>query len=312
MPTAAREWSVWSTTARLVVTVPEQLERACEIATGILDEVDRACSRFRDDSEIRRHASEFASGVVVSPVLALLVERALKAAVLTDGDVDPTLGVALSAVGYDRDIRLIEDSDSIIRAQIAPAPGWRSVRLESERLSLAAGLEFDLGATAKATAADLIADSVFAEQRVGVLVSLGGDIATAGPEPEGGWMVLVQDLDEDPAATVRLTAGFALATSSTQGRTWRRGGEQMHHILDPRTGLPADPVWRTVSVAASSCLVANALTTASIVRGASAPRWLAGLGVDARLVGRDGTITTIGGWPAENSLSEPALAVTHD
>jgi thiamine biosynthesis lipoprotein len=312
MPTAAREWSVWSTTARLVVTVPEALERAHEIAAGILDEVDRACSRFRDDSEIRLHASEFAGGVDVSPVLALLVERALKAAVLTDGDVDPTLGVALAAVGYDRDIRLIEDSDSIIRAHIAPTPGWRSVLLEGARLSLGAGLEFDLGATAKATAADLVADTVLAELGVGVLVSLGGDIATAGPEPEGGWMVLVQDLDDDPATTIRLTAGFALATSSTQKRTWRRGNAAVHHILDPRTGLPADPVWRTVSVAASSCLVANALTTASIVRGASAPRWLAGLGVDARLVGRDGTISTVGGWPTADSRGERTLEVAHD
>ncbi len=312
MTTAAREWSVWSTSARVVVTVPEQLERACEIATGILSEVDRACSRFRDDSEIRRNVSAFASGVEVSPLLALLVERALTAAALTDGDVDPTLGVALDAVGYDRDIRLIEDSDSIIRAQIAPKPGWRSVRLDGERLTLGAGLEFDLGATAKATAADLIADAVFTELGIGILVSLGGDIATAGPEPAGGWMVLVQDLDEDPATTIRLTAGFALATSSTQGRTWRRAGERMHHILDPRTGLPADAVWRTVSVAASNCLVANALATASIVRGVSAPRWLAGLGVDARLVGRDGTIRTIGGWPTAEFRGEPALTVAHD
>ena len=312
MPTAAREWSVWSTTARLVVTVPELLDPAHDRAMGILDEVDRACNRFRDDSEIRRRASEFSSGVDVSDVLALLIERALKAALLTDGDVDPTLGAALNAVGYDRDIRLIEDSDSIIRAQIAPTPGWRSVRLEGDRLSLGAGLEFDLGATAKATAADLIADTVFTEFGVGVLVSLGGDIATAGPEPDGGWMVLVQDLDGDPATTVRLTTGFALATSSTQKRSWRRGTDRVHHIIDPRTGRPADPVWRTVSVAASSCLVANALSTASIVRGTSAPRWLAGLGVDARLVGRDGTISTVGGWPTADSSGERTLQVTHD
>lgn len=302
MPPAAADWRLWSTTARIVVTRAAELEHARAIADRILSGVDAACSRFRPDSELARITPALDRGVQVSPLLAMLVSHALRAAELTDGDVDPTLGRALDAVGYDRDIRLIEDSDSILKAIAAPRPGWRSARLEGNTLRLPTGLAFDLGATAKAVAADLVAEAVFRETGSGVLVSLGGDIATAGPGPAGGWTVLVQDLDDDPASTVRLFDGFALATSSTQRRRWRRGDRQVHHVLDPRTGLPAPAVWRTVSVCAGSCLLANAMTTASIVRGASAPEWLASLGVAARLVGDDGRVLTVGSWPAGSDV----------
>ena len=298
MPTATADWQLWSTTARIIVTRAAELGEARAIAESILAAVDAACSRFNPDSELARIAPALDRGAEVSPLLAMLVSRALQAAELTDGDVDPTLGRALDAVGYDRDIRLVEDSDSILHAIAAPRPGWRSARLEGSRLRLPAGLSFDLGATAKAVAADLVAEAVFRQTGSGVLVSLGGDIATAGPGPVGGWTVLVQDLDSDPAAVVRLVDGSALATSSTRHRRWRRGDREVHHVLDPRTGLPALAVWRTVSVCAPSCLLANAMTTASIVRGATAPAWLASRGVAARLVGEDDRVLAIGGWPA--------------
>jgi thiamine biosynthesis lipoprotein len=134
---------------------------------------------------------------------------------------------------------------------------------------------------------------------VGVLVSLGGDIATAGPAPAAGWQVRVQDTDHDPATQVELAAGTALATSSTTRRTWRRGTDELHHIVDPRTGRPADPVWRTVSVVAASCRDANAAATATIVKGRRGLAWLGAQGLPARLVGRDGTVHLRNGWPAE-------------
>jgi thiamine biosynthesis lipoprotein len=108
--------------------------------------------------------------------------------------------------------------------------------------------------------------------------------------------VLVQDRPGDPSCLVRLPAGAALATSSTAGRTWGRPGELLHHILDPRTGRPAPRVWRTVSVAASSCLRANTLSTAAVVRGHRAPDLLAG--VPARLVTPDLDVLRLGGWPS--------------
>ena len=128
-------------------------------------------------------------------------------------------------------------------------------------------------------------------------MSLGGDIATAGPAPDGGWQIRVQDGPDQPYAAVTLPGGAALATSSTHSRRWRSAGELVHHIIDPRTGRPAAPVWRTTSVAAFTCVRANTLSTAALVRGAAAVAWLRELGAPARLVAADGTVVTVGAWP---------------
>jgi thiamine biosynthesis lipoprotein len=174
-------------------------------------------------------------------------------------------------------------------------------------LSLPAGVRLDLGATAKAWAADRAAARIAAELGCGVLVGLGGDISVAGQPPAGGWRIRVQDVSgrpEDPpagpSAVVAITGG-GLATSSTAARRWRRGGDVLHHILDPRTGIPAASGWRTVSVAAASCTAANTASTAAIIRGEAARGWLAGLGLPARLVSESGQTLTVGGWPAEGA-----------
>ena len=131
-------------------------------------------------------------------------------------------------------------------------------------------------------------------------MSLGGDIAAAGPAPPGGWRIRVCDdhrsAEAGPADTVAITAG-GLATSSTTVRRWSAGGRAFHHIVDPRTGTSAPEVWRTVSVAARSCVEANAASTAAIVRGARAPTWLRELALPSRLVGGDGCVLRIAGWP---------------
>jgi thiamine biosynthesis lipoprotein len=134
----------------------------------------------------------------------------------------------------------------------------------------------------------------------GVLVSLGGDIATAGDAPAGGWSVLVGDGPGEPSCTVRLTAGTALATSSTISRRWRRGGRLLHHVLDPRTCQPAAPVWRTASVAAPSCVEANTESTAALVRGLAAPGLLR---LPARLVAANGTVHALGNWPVPTGVA---------
>jgi thiamine biosynthesis lipoprotein len=302
------QWPVWSTTARLVVTDPAKLPAAEAIVRNALVAVDEACSRFRSDSELMRLRSAAGRPVLVSPLLAELVEASLVAASRTDGDVDPTIGGALSGLGYDRDLSLLPRYAAAMPVVVQPAPGWRQVRLDRRELTVPPGVELDLGATAKAFAADRCAHLVAEGCGVGVLVSLGGDIATAGPAPEGGWRVLVQDRPGDPHCTVTMPAGAALATSSTAGRRWRQGDRILHHILDPRTCQPAPAVWRTVSVAAYSCLDANTLTTAALVRGHRAPDWLRQQGVPARLVTADGDVVILGGWPA--STKTPAHELT--
>ena len=209
------------------------------------------------------------------------------------------------------DIRLLRahavPDGPAINLAVKAVPGWRHVRLDpaTRTLAMPAGIRLDLGATAKAWAADRAAARIAAELGGGVLVGLGGDIAVTGQAPPGGWRIRVQDVTgrpedvaEGPYTVVAITSG-GLATSSTTARRWRRGGNMLHHILDPRTGLPPAPVWRTVSVTAATCADANTASTAGIIRGEHAPGWLAATGLPARLVDVSGRVETVAGWPAE-------------
>jgi thiamine biosynthesis lipoprotein len=128
---------------------------------------------------------------------------------------------------------------------------------------------------------------------------LGGDVAVAGPPPDGGWRIRVgadhaRPAPDDPVVTL---SDGGLATSSTVCRRWQRGGAATHHIVDPRTGRNPAPCWDAASVAAGSCVDANTATTAAIVLGPAAPRWLAQRGLPARLVSTTGEVTTIASWP---------------
>jgi thiamine biosynthesis lipoprotein ApbE len=306
-PLAAAGWTAIGTGIRLVVTDPPALDRGRALLEEYLGALDEACSRFRPDSELSRLPGAAGRPVTVSPVLAGALGAALRGAVLTGGDVDPTVGLAMAAAGYDRDFSLLPADGPAGRVTVRRHPSWRDIVLDdaARTLTVPVGVCLDLGATAKAWAADQAAARLAAELDCGVLVSLGGDICVAGPAPAGGWPVRVQDVTGDPgdpapdASVVVAISEGGLATSSTTARRWRRGGAVLHHILDPRSGLPAPPVWRLVSVAAGTALDANVASTAAIIRGLAAPAWLAELGVAARLVTAGGAVITTGGWPEE-------------
>jgi thiamine biosynthesis lipoprotein len=335
-------WPALGVLVQLVVTAPEALAAARELLEADLIALDLACSRFRADSELvavgnAAGAAEGAVTLAVSPLLAKAVAVALRAAQLTDGDVDPTVGGVLAELGYDRDFAQLTSpltpapaGTSLAPGGASPAPagasrgpggpgrasgavgvrvvpGWRSVRVDVEagRLTVPAGVGLDLGATVKGWAADMAAARIAAALGCGVLVSLGGDTAVAGEPPADGWRIRVQDRtalpDEPPAGPSQVVTirDGGLATSSTAARRWRRGGDVLHHILDPRTARPAAPVWRTVSVAAATCADANTAATAAIIRGRQALPWLTSLRLPARLVALDGTVRTLAGWPAD-------------
>ena len=295
--------------ASVLVTVPAALDAAGTSLAGDLADIDRACSRFRPDSELTRvNQAAGRRPVPVSPLFADALASALAAARLTDGDVDPTCGRSLSDLGYDRDFVQARQQTGPVSLAARPAPGWQVVQLDpgQRTVRLPAGVMLDLGATAKALAADRAAGRIAATLGCGVLVNLGGDIAVAGEPPAGGWRVgIADDMDFDgvvpevpPGQAVCISDG-GLATSSTLVRAWRRGGEDLHHIIAPRTGLPARSCWRTVSVAAATCIDANTASTAAIIRGERAVAWLAGLHLPARLVRHDGSVTVVGGWPPD-------------
>lgn len=293
-PWAGTRHRLLGTDVHLLVTEPALLADADAVLVDGLAALDLAASRFRVDSELVRITG--AHGPVrVSPLLAALVDAALQVAELTDGLVDPTLGTQLCAAGYDRTFTsLPADGPASTRV---PRPGrWRDVRLDGDLLHVPHDVALDLGASAKAWAADALAADL-AALGTGVLVNLGGDLAVAGPVPEDGWPVEVRDRPDGPVLQTVAVDGGALATSSTTARTWRRGGVDVHHVLDPRTGLPAASDWASATVAAPTCLLANAVTTAAVVLGAAAPGWVAAQGLAALLLGQDGSVVRLGGWP---------------
>jgi thiamine biosynthesis lipoprotein len=270
---ATASWQALGTTALVRVADQRHLELAKRMLQEELEEIDRAASSFRSDSELSDVLRAGGSAVPVSDALRRAVSAALIAASLTDGLVDPTLGVQ---------------------------PGWREVELTESTIRVPSGVPLDLGATGKALAADRAAAAVSsAIGDAGVLISLGGDIATAGQPPAGGWLIHVTDdhrSDQTAFGQTVVIYGGALASSGT---TVRRGSHG-HHIIDPRTNRSAETPWRTVSVTAATCVDANTASTAAIVLGADAPRWLTDRGLSARLVDNLGSVSTVGGWPCES------------
>ena len=304
---ATAAWEALGTSVVLRVTAPGALASARAAVEGALAALDLSCSRFRPDSELSRVNAQQGRALAVGPLLIEAIGVALRAAALTGGDVDPTLGRALELAGYDRDWQLLEPA----RGEPRPAAtltarvraGWRTVELDRAHgtVRVPAGVKLDLGATAKAWGADRAAAAAALAAGCGALVSLGGDIATAGEPPVGGWEIHVTDDHRSdaraPGQTITIRSG-GLATSSTAVRRWSHDGHTMHHLIDPATGAPLRETWKTVSVAAASCTDANIASTAALVRAGAAPGWLAGLGLPARLLDWQGEVTVLAGWPA--------------
>ncbi|MHB8234023.1 MAG: FAD:protein FMN transferase [Solirubrobacteraceae bacterium] len=305
--TKRADWEALGTSVVLCVTETDALEPARASVEHELEQIDKACSRFRADSELSRLNASPGRWTRVSPLLAEALQLALAAAHLTDGDVDPTLGRSLELCGYDRDWALLsepcgEPAPLTVRARRRSC--WELLKFDaaSSMVYVPRGISLDLGATAKAWAADRAARAAYSSTQSGVLLSLGGDIAVVGPAPDRGWQIRVTDDHRGALSasgqTIAIRCG-GLASSSTAVRRWSHDGKTMHHLLDPQTGLPAHTPWRTASVAAADCAQANIAATAALLRGDRAPQWLEQLQLPARLVANDGLSTTVGRWPED-------------
>ncbi len=311
---SAVSFAALGTTATIVLTDGNVRDRALAVLGAELDAIDLAASRFRPDSELSRLNAAGGRPFPASPLFLEAVDASLRAARLTGGLVVPTVGGALEAVGYDRDFAAVAVTGPALRIELRPVPGWQAVRVDrnAATVQVPSGVALDLGATAKALCADRAARAVVAETGSGVLVNLGGDISVAGPPPEAGWVVRMAHHHAEPPETggpiLSLRSG-GLATSSTSVRRWARGGQTMHHLIDPATGAPAEEYWRTASVAAGSCLDANIASCAAVILGPAAPEWLRSRHLPARLVDPADRVTMVAGWPADPADLAAAGAV---
>ncbi|GAB3580857.1 FAD:protein FMN transferase [Calidifontibacter terrae] len=299
--TAAIEHPALGVECTLVVTDVDTLGAASRLFRHRVAEVDATASRFRADSEVSRLATlPGIDGLVterVSPLLRDLVADALWAADATDGLVDPTLGRAMEAAGYDTDLAevLARDPRRTPSVGVGSPAGSTLADLsvdDAGTLTMAAGCLLDLGSTGKASTADRIARELAATLPGGFLVDLGGDIALSGEPPAGGWVVTV----DDGRGLALTTQG--VATSGTDRRRWVVDGQPRHHLLDPATARPVQRTWSQVTCLGATALEANAASTAACVLGDAAPMWLIGRRIPARLQPQVGTVICTPGWPA--------------
>ena len=242
---------------------------------------DARFSRFRADSELTAVNRSAAEAVIVSPTFARVLRVALAAADRTDGLVDPTLGGAVEAAGYDRDFdRLVPDPRPCGPAE---ASRRRAVRLDGRLLRRPPGLRLDLNGVVKA----LVVDEALGLLDGPGFVSAGGDVAVRGAAIVG----------LPGGESVSVLAG-GVATSGSARRRWRRGGRERHHLIDPASGRPAESRWAQVSVAAGSCLAADVAAKAAFLRSEEGPEWLDGHRLPGRFVTAAGETVVNESWRA--------------
>ena len=299
-----RSFCAIGTTATVVVQDPAHADEAARVLAAELRTIDAACSRFRPDSELQSLHAEAGRTVAVSTVLFEALSVACDAAARTGGAVDPTVGNALAALGYDTDLDEVRARPAGPPQALGRVAGYQHVQLDPRHrtVRIPRGVRLDLGSTAKAWAADRAAARIARRIGAGALVSLGGDVAVAGPPPPGGWAIGVARASSTPPAqadqVVAIRRG-GLASSGTTTRTWKAGDRAVHHIVDPRTGDCVEPYWDVVSATGSSCVEANIVTTAAIVWGERALDELPRFEQSVRLVRFDGKVFSVNGWPME-------------
>jgi thiamine biosynthesis lipoprotein len=289
-------WPVWDSTLHLVVTERDCLAEARRLVIEQVTAIDEACNPLRPDSEVRALRRARGRPVGLSLLLAELVAVSLRAALLSDGCLDLISGEVLCAPGME----LLQSPRRGVGTDGRRAADRGSVRLLDEfpiecDVTVPAGTMLDLSAMAGAYAVDRCVRLIHERCNVGVRVAIGGDIATAGRPPVGGWRTLIRSTPS--VRNPPLTLGCTMSTTAAPVSERPRDRDALLYSTFRPGSRSAVPPWRSVSVAAAPCTYAKALSMAAMMRGHAAPDWLRGLGVSARLVATNGEVITVGRWP---------------
>lgn len=277
-----------------VLAPPSQLDAALDSVRALFAAWDQRFSRFRSDSELSALNLSAGTSFSASELMIHVVGAALDAARATGGLFDPSVAPRLVALGYDRDFAQLATHRPESRLVGWRAGGWREIELHRAGgwIRLPAGTTIDLGGIAKGMAVDAALALLTRRGIAPACVNAGGDLGVVG-EVEQGWPI---GLDEAADRTVVLHGG-ALATSSTVHRRWRVGLIERHHLIDPRTGMPATGSVASASVAATSCRDAEVAAKAALLLGAEeAASFLGRHRLAGVLTLRSGAVLDIGEW----------------
>ncbi|MGA9594588.1 MAG: FAD:protein FMN transferase [Acidimicrobiia bacterium] len=240
-------------------------------------------SRFDSSSELSALNRDPRVSIEVSPDLAACLHDARELRDRTGGLIDPAIGNAVIAWGYDRTFTEVEDRGEA--GSIAAIGEWS---ISDNVVTRRPGTRLDLGGIAKGWTADRAVASGLA-----YVVSAGGDVSSRLDETA----VSIEDPWGDVAATVRLGSG-GLATSSSTRRRWQVGDVTAHHIIDPRRLAPATSPIFSATVMAATAVEAEAGAKAVLLHGehgltwAETQDWIAA----ALVVWHDGSVYATTGW----------------
>ena len=230
--------------------------------------LEQTWSRFIEDSELNRLLRAAGGWRPASNDLIAALAWCVRLHAETGGLFDPSIRASLEGAGYDRTILDVRENDAALPAP-RPAPGLDGIELDRERnrVRLPVGVSLDLGGIGKGLAADIVAAEAVAAGARSAYVAVGGDIHAAGEPPDGSWSVpLLHPVTGDVLAVHALASG-GLVMSTVVLRTWRRGGNVIHHIIDPRSGRPSATDVLTVAVAARRAARAEGIAKSVILAG---------------------------------------------
>jgi thiamine biosynthesis lipoprotein len=246
--------------------------RVAQRARARVAQLEGRWSRFLPDSEISQCNAASGQPVVVSAETFLLIEHACSGWYRTGGAYDPTVFDAMTRIGYTETFATMRERGAHAPSEPpSPSPGCGHVILDPvvRAVPFPRGVHYDPGGIGKGLAADIVATEALANGARGVLVSIGGDLRVEG-EPLAGdayWRIVVEDPD-DPSvaiAALHLSAG-GIATTSRCSRVWYSGDTLVHHVIDPRRGVPANGP-RSVTVATTEAWLAEVYAKAAFVAG---------------------------------------------
>jgi len=283
------EFKAMGTNVELLLDVPTSRWSGSAFASVRAEfaRLEAILSRFRPDSELSElNRAGRLDGA--SPDLLRITELALEARARTGGRFDPTVHNALVAAGYDRTFDEV-GADGVVVATRPPARclGFVSVEPEASEIVLGPGVKLDFGGIGKGYAADRACELL--EPFGPCLVSAGGDLAARG----GSWPVGVET--HLGTITLELTSG-AMATSGSDRRRWSTSTGEAHHLIDPRTGVPAETDLLRVTAVGRTAAHAEVLAKSLCLAGAEQAVLEADeLGIPAVLTLADGTSVLAGG-----------------
>jgi FAD:protein FMN transferase len=293
------EFRAMGTTISMLL--PEnQVEMGAKIVRTLFFEWEKALSRFLPDSELSQLNQQTGKPVAVSNLLYDVLASALTAAQATEGVYDPALLEQLEQLGYDRNFDDLPANrfEPIIPGE--PGGRWRGIKVDPIRrqVTLPFGIKLDFGGIAKGMAVDAVLEKLYQSDIHSALVNAGGDLSVLGlPPTDEQWLVAVPG--QNQYWTIPLHHG-AIATSGIARRHWLQDNILRHHILDPRTGLPAQSNLWSVTVVADRCEQAEVAAKVAFILGSkSGAEFLYKHRIAGLLVHEDGKWETVEPWPID-------------